>query len=401
MQAVPRRDQSPKSSLSIEELALDLSMARGIDEVMAVIRTHARTIVGADGITFVLRDGDLCYYAEEDAISPLWKGQRFPISTCVSGWAMLHRETVVIEDIYADDRVPHAAYRPTFVKSMVMTPVRRDDPIAAIGAYWRRRRRPTANELRTLRWIANSAAVALTNVALYESFKSAKDEAIRAREATVLAMASLAATRDNETANHVRRTQQFIKILAEAALAKGLYAPQLDTEQVDLMVKSAPLHDIGKIGIPDKILQKPGKLDPDEFEVMKTHAEMGRAALEAAEKHLGVCTPFFQTAQEIAYTHHERWDGSGYPRGIKGADIPLSGRFMALVDVYDALVSERVYKKGMPHADAIAIIAGESGRHFDPQLVRIFLEVEQEFAEVSRFMSDDAAVSPPQAAVAS
>lgn len=401
MQAVPRRDQSPKSSLSIEELALDLSMARGIDEVMAVIRTHARTIVGADGITFVLRDGDLCYYAEEDAISPLWKGQRFPISTCVSGWAMLHRETVVIEDIYADDRVPHAAYRPTFVKSMVMTPVRRDDPIAAIGAYWRRRRRPTANELRTLRWIANSAAVALTNVALYESFKSAKDEAIRAREATVLAMASLAATRDNETANHVRRTQQFIKILAEAALAKGLYAPQLDAEQVDLMVKSAPLHDIGKIGIPDKILQKPGKLDPDEFEVMKTHAEMGRAALEAAEKHLGVCTPFFQTAQEIAYTHHERWDGSGYPRGIKGADIPLSGRFMALVDVYDALVSERVYKKGMPHADAIAIIAGESGRHFDPQLVRIFLEVEQEFAEVSRFMSDDAAVSPPQAAVAS
>jgi response regulator RpfG family c-di-GMP phosphodiesterase len=297
--------------------------------------------------------------------------------------------------------VPHAAYRPTFVKSMVMTPVRRDDPIAAIGAYWRRRRRPTANELRTLRWIANSAAVALTNVALYESFKSAKDEAIRAREATVLAMASLAATRDNETANHVRRTQQFIKILAEAALAKGLYAPQLDTEQVDLMVKSAPLHDIGKIGIPDKILQKPGKLDPDEFEVMKTHAEMGRAALEAAEKHLGVCTPFFQTAQEIAYTHHERWDGSGYPRGIKGADIPLSGRFMALVDVYDALVSERVYKKGMPHADAIAIIAGESGRHFDPQLVRIFLEVEQEFAEVSRFMSDDPAVSPPQAAVAS
>src|SRR5690606_25773805 len=103
-------------------------------------------------------------YADEDAISPLWKGQRFPISTCVSGWAMLHREMVVIEDIYADDRVPHAAYRPTFVKSMVMTPVRRDDPIAAIGAYWRKRRRPTANELRTLRWIANSAAVSLTNV---------------------------------------------------------------------------------------------------------------------------------------------------------------------------------------------------------------------------------------------
>lgn len=389
MQAVPKRETSTDHKLSIEDLALELSMARGIDEVMAVIRTHARNIVGADGITFVLRDGDQCFYADEDAISPLWKGQRFPLSACVSGWAMLHREMVVIEDIYADDRVPHAAYRATFVKSMVMTPVRRDDPVAAIGAYWRRRRRPTANELRTLRWIANSAAVALTNVALYESLKSARDEAVRAREATVLAMASLAATRDNETANHVRRTQQFIKILAEAALARGLYSPELDAGQVDLIVKSAPLHDIGKIGIPDRILQKPGRLDPEELEVMKTHTEMGRDALATAERHLGMCTPFFQTAQEIAYCHHERWDGSGYPRGLRGADIPLSGRFMALVDVYDALVSERVYKKGMSHADAVAIIAGETGRHFDPTLVEVFLEVEAEFAETSRFLGDE------------
>lgn len=401
MQAVPRGAVSAKPSLSVEELALELSMARGIDEIMAVIRTHARDVVGADGITFVLRDGDECFYADEDAISPLWKGQRFPISTCVSGWAMLHREMVVIEDIYADDRVPHAAYRPTFVKSMVMTPVRRDDPIAAIGAYWRKRRRPTANELRTLRWIANSAAVSLTNVALYESLKSARDEAVRAREAVILAMASLAATRDNETANHVRRTQQFIRILAEAALARNLFAEQLDAEQVDLMVKSAPLHDIGKIGIPDKILQKPGRLDPEEIEVMKTHAEMGRAALETAEKHLGVCTPFFQTAQEIAFSHHERWDGTGYPRGLKGSDIPLSGRFMALVDVYDALVSERVYKKPMPHAEAVALIAGDSGRHFDPQLVDIFLEVEPQFAEISRLMSDEVDVSPRPVAGAS
>lgn len=401
MHAVLKRDMQARSSLSVEDLALELSMARGIDEVMAVIRTHARNIVGADGITFVLRDGDECFYADEDAISPLWKGQRFPISTCVSGWAMLNREMVVIEDIYADDRVPHAAYRATFVKSMVMTPVRRDDPVAAIGAYWRRRRRPTANELRTLRWIANSAAVALTNVALYESLKSAKDEAVRAREATVLAMASLAATRDNETANHVKRTQQFIKILAEAALARKLYAPELDAELADLMVKSAPLHDIGKIGIPDNILQKPGRLDPEEFEVMKTHAEMGRDALATAERHLGMCTPFFQMAQEIAHSHHERWDGSGYPRGLKGGDIPLSGRFMALVDVYDALVSERVYKEGMPHAEAVAIIVGESGRHFDPQLVEIFLQVEPEFAEIARFLSDDDTFSLRRAAASS
>jgi len=379
----------------VEALLLSLSMARGMDEVMAILRSGARRLVGADGVTFVLRDGDKCHYADEDAITPLWKGQRFPIETCISGWAMMRAEQVVIEDIYADDRIPHAAYRPTFVKSLVMTPVRKDDPVAAIGAYWATNRRPTQDELRTLRSLANGAAVAITNVSLIRSLVTAREEAlrareeaVRAREAIILAMASLAETRDNETGNHVRRTQQLVKVLAEAARERRLYGEELDSGLIDLIHKSAPLHDIGKVGIPDKILLKPGKLDAEEFEVMKTHAEIGRVALENAEKHLGTCTPFFRVAKEIAHTHHERWDGSGYPRGLAGSAIPVSGRLMAIVDVYDALISQRVYKDAMPHAQAIEVIRAERGRHFDPELVDVLMDIAPQFEDISRFMSD-------------
>lgn len=150
----------------IDDLVMDLAMARGLDEIMSVVRGRMRSLIGADGITFVLREGDRCHYADEDAISPLWKGQRFPASTCISGWAMAHRQAVVIEDIYEDPRIPHAAYRPTFVKSLVMTPVRLEDPIAAIGAYWSTRHTPTQVQLDALTRIANSAAVALANVSL-------------------------------------------------------------------------------------------------------------------------------------------------------------------------------------------------------------------------------------------
>jgi GAF domain-containing protein len=150
----------------IDDLVLELSMARGLDEIMNSVRGRLRHLLGADGVTFVLREGDYCHYAAEDAIAPLWVGKRFPLHTCISGWAMLHRQAVVVEDIYADDRIPHDAYRPTFVKSLVMTPVRVDDPVAAIGAYWAERTSPTQIQIDTLARIANSAAVALTNVML-------------------------------------------------------------------------------------------------------------------------------------------------------------------------------------------------------------------------------------------
>lgn len=174
--------RGPDTADDLPALILRLSLARGIDEIMAEVRAGARLLSGADGVTFVLREGDTCFYADEDAISPLWKGQRFPAHTCISGWAMVHRQPVVIEDIYRDSRIPHDAYRLTFVKSLVMVPVREDDPVAAIGAYWATHHRATAAEVETLRTIANAAAVAMTNVALYHSLERAADEARRRAE---------------------------------------------------------------------------------------------------------------------------------------------------------------------------------------------------------------------------
>ncbi len=145
----------------------ELSLARTLDRVQTIVRTAARELTGADGATFVLRDGEQCHYADEDAISPLWKGQRFPLRACVSGWAMLHRQPAVVEDIYADARIPVDAYRPTFVKSLVMVPIRTEAPIGAIGNYWARRHRATGGEIELLQALANTTAVALENVQLY------------------------------------------------------------------------------------------------------------------------------------------------------------------------------------------------------------------------------------------
>lgn len=374
---------------TMEELTLQLSMARGTDEILAVVRKHVRPMIGADGVTFVFRDNGMCHYADEDAISPLWKGQRFPMQTCISGWAMINRQVVIIEDIYLDDRIPHDAYRPTFVNSLMMVPVQQEDPVAAIGCYWARKRRPTDDEIALMQRIANVAAVAMINVALFSSLVAAKEEAVRAREAIILAMASLAETRDNDTGNHLKRTQHYVRVLAQASRDRGLFRDTLDATMIDLLFKAAPLHDIGKVGIPDRILLKPSKLNDAEYEVMKGHAELGRSAIANAERHLGTYTPFFQVAQEIAHTHHERWDGSGYPRGLKGEDIPLSGRLMAIADVYDALVSERVYKQAMSHSEAVRAIVADRGTHFDPRLIDVFVEVAPLFEGIFDNFNDD------------
>lgn len=150
-----------------------LSGARTVEEVAAIVRTAARRISGADGVTFVLRDDDRCWYLDEEAIGPLWKGQRFPMTACISGWVMLNRQTAVIPDIYADPRIPHDAYRPTFVRSLVMTPVRPDDPIAAIGAYWARLGEPAPQEVARLAAVARATATALANIGLIASLEEA------------------------------------------------------------------------------------------------------------------------------------------------------------------------------------------------------------------------------------
>ncbi|RAO77281.1 HD-GYP domain-containing protein [Dyella jiangningensis] len=212
-----------------------------------------------------------------------------------------------------------------------------------------------------------------------------------AQEVTILALTSLAEARDNETGNHIRRTQHYVKALADHLKDHPRFAAELDDATRKLLFQSAPLHDIGKIGIPDYILLKPGRLTPEEYEVMKTHTTIGRDALQRAEDQLGMNLPFLRLAKEMAHGHQERWNGSGYPEGRSGEDIPLSARLMAVADVYDALISPRVYKRGMPHNEATAFIAQRRGVDFDPDIVDAFLQLQGEFEAIARRFHDDVA----------
>jgi putative two-component system response regulator len=194
----------------------------------------------------------------------------------------------------------------------------------------------------------------------------------RIQDATIHALARLAETRDLETGNHLLRTQAYMQALARQLRTDARFAERIDEQQITLLTKSAPLHDIGKVGVPDSVLLKPGRLSRDEFELMKTHALIGAEAIAAAELDGEQPMPFLQCAKQIARSHHERWDGRGYPDGLAGEAIPLPARLMALVDVYDALTSHRVYKPPIGHADACRLILAERGRHFDPALVDAF-----------------------------
>ncbi len=215
-------------------------------------------------------------------------------------------------------------------------------------------------------------------------------EVMAIQDVTIHAMASLAETRDNETGNHIRRTQNYVKALALQLKAHPRFAGQLSDGVIARLYKSAPLHDIGKVGIPDNILLKPGRLTPEEFDVMKTHTSLGFAAIEHAEQGLGTSVEFLSMAKEIALSHHEKWDGTGYPQGLVGAAIPVSARLMSLADVYDALISQRVYKPAMTHEQARDIILQGRGTHFDPDVVDAFLAKEGEFQAIAARFADHA-----------
>ena len=190
-----------------------------------------------------------------------------------------------------------------------------------------------------------------------------------------------------ETGGHIKRTQNYVRLLARKLLDYPRFRDALTPEAIDLIYKSAPLHDIGKVGVPDNILLKPGKLTDEEFDEMKKHALYGRDAIAASEKRLG-STSFLRHAKEIAESHHEKWDGSGYPHRTKGDDIPVSGRLMAIADVYDALISRRCYKPPFPHEKAAGIIAEGSGCHFDPDMVDAFLAIQEDFRRTAIEFAD-------------
>jgi len=208
------------------------------------------------------------------------------------------------------------------------------------------------------------------------------------QETTIVALASLAETRDAETGNHIRRTQLYVKVLADALKVHPRFATELTDDVIYLIYKSAPLHDIGKVGIPDSILLKPGPLTEEEWAVMRSHTTLGHDALQAAEAMLGESVGFLRYAKEITLSHQEKWDGSGYPQGLSGDAIPISARLMAVADVYDALISDRVYKRAFPHDEAVQTIIDGKGRHFDPDVVDAFTRMADMFHHIAQRFAD-------------
>jgi putative two-component system response regulator len=221
------------------------------------------------------------------------------------------------------------------------------------------------------------------NELLEQRVKERTEEVNRTKDVAIFCMATLAETRDIETGKHILRTQNYIRRLAEHLENHPRFSDYLQCDgTLEMLYKTSPLHDIGKVGVPDRILLKPGKLDPDEWEQMKMHAQYGHDALLRAEQQLG-STDFLQMAREIAYTHHEHWDGSGYPRGLIGDTIPVSGRLMAIADVYDALISKRVYKDAYSHERAVEIVRQSAGTHLDPDIVEAFLQLKGDFLKIA------------------
>lgn len=200
---------------------------------------------------------------------------------------------------------------------------------------------------------------------------------------SIQALAHLAEIRDPETGNHILRTQGYVQQLAIALREHPRFKATLTERYIDLLARSAPLHDIGKVGIPDHILLKPGKLNPIEWAIMQTHAKLGSDAIEHAEQDIETPLVFLSVAKEIAHWHHEKWDGSGYPDGLTGDAIPVSARLMALADVFDALISARAYKPAMPYEVARDIIIAGRGKHFDPDVTDTFLANFQDFVAIA------------------
>jgi putative two-component system response regulator len=213
-------------------------------------------------------------------------------------------------------------------------------------------------------------------------------QAAPALRVAFFAMATLAELRESDTESHLLRVQRYVRVLADKLKSHPAFAATLTPEFVDLLCASVPMYDMGTVGIPDRILLKPGRLTPEELAIMRTHTTLGFDALVRAEKTLGHTSPLLAIAKEITLSHQEKWDGNGYPQGLSGTKIPVSARILAVADVYDALISNKVYKQGVEHEDAVQVIFSERASHFDPDVVDAFIEVSPEFAAIAQKYAD-------------
>lgn len=337
----------------------DLSASRDLNTVMDIVRHSARDLTGSDGATFVLRDGDCCYYAEEDAISPLWKGNRFPMSICISGWVMMNKEPAIIEDIFQDDRIPVDVYRKTFVRSLAMVPIRTKDPIGAIGCYWATKHRATEDQVKVLHVLADTASIAMDNINYQNILDQKADELEETLKGTLQAIATMVEQKDLYTSGH----QQCVGHIGHA-IAKRL---GWDDDRCETVLRAGIIHDIGKIGIPGELLSKPSKLMPYEYAQIKTHSEAGYQILKDI--------PLLLPLANIILQHHERLDGSGYPHGLTGDEILPEAQILAISDVFESMISHRPYRPALGVDVALDELKKNKGRLYNPEMVDVLISL--------------------------
>lgn len=345
------------STLRIMEQLLkvvqQLSATHVLQAVMDIVRHSVRELTGSDGATFVLRDGDYCYYAEEDAITPLWKGLRFPMKICISGWVMQNRQPAIIKDIYKDNRIPIDAYQKTFVRSLAMVPIKTNNPIGAIGCYWSKTYSPTPEQIQVLQVLADTAAIAIDNIGYQENIARQARLLEEGIDGTLLTVGRMVELKDPYTSGHQRR----VGILSfDIACELGW-----DKKRCETLRRAAIVHDIGKIGIPGELLSKPSQLTPQEFSLIQTHAEMSYDILKDVN--------FLMPIAQIICQHHERIDGSGYPRGLKAENILPEAKIIAVADVFEAMTSHRPYRPALGIDAALAELILNKGILYDPEVV--------------------------------
>jgi response regulator RpfG family c-di-GMP phosphodiesterase len=321
-------DRQTKALLRLHEFATELTKAAGLREIVRTAAQAASEVLGGRGVHAQLWDADAGTGGVEAGAGP-------EMSTHFFAQDLRMREDKVGE-IVVDLKAPGRAGLNAFERSLLSS-------------------------------IASSTAVA----ARHEFRRRERDHA---QHATIVALARLAEQRDNETGKHLERVAAYCRLLAESMRSAGAHERLITDEWIENLERSSALHDIGKVGIPDSILLKPGKLTPEEWEIMKTHAELGGRTIDLVLVETGK-QDFLVMGRDIAWCHHEKWDGSGYPRGLKGTEIPLSARILAMADVYDALTTVRPYKHAWTHEEALAWIRERAGAHFDPQVAQAFISV--------------------------
>jgi len=361
---------------AMQELNGRLTFMREAENVFQEVMTAAQSILGYDICAVLIhepRDRTLRIRAWRGYADSV-EGVAVPLDRELGLCRLAFREE---RPIYASDVLsdPNYFLADPELRSELVIPIRaRGGPLGVFDFASRQLCAFADEDVRLCCMLVDQMATCLENIRLF-------DELASTRDAIILGMARLAESRDGAMAGHLDRICAYARLLAGELSRDERYAGLIDEEYVETLTRSSALHDIGKVGIPDSILLKPGRLTRDEFDIMKTHAGIGGGTIEEMIQRHGSLF-MLKMGADIAWSHHERWDGSGYPRGLAGEAIPLSARIVAICDVYDALTSQRIYKAAIAHDQASGIVCHDAGSHFDPLLAALFLRLASEFRSI-------------------